>query len=98
MISHCANRDCAVPFRHFRGGRLYRFDLKQPSAPCADVPNAICSAKPSRASVFFWLCEECSAKYSLRFNFREGITLVPLLSSSAGKASIGPVVLLPPTP
>lgn len=78
MISHCANPDCKLPLHYLRGGRLYRFDIRQPSGPCSDVPNAICSMKPSHASVFFWLCEQCSLKFSLKFNSREGLALAPL--------------------
>ena len=78
MISHCANPDCKVPFHYFRGGRLYRFDIRHPSTPCNDVPNAVCSLKPSHAAVFFWLCEQCSLRYSLKFNVQEGLTLAPL--------------------
>ncbi len=77
MISHCANPDCGVPFHYLRGGHLYRFDLKSPSFPCNDVPNTICSLKPTQAVVFFWLCEQCSAIYSLRFDSRHGVALVP---------------------
>jgi len=91
MISHCANRACALPFHYLRGGRLYRFDLKAPSTPCADVPNAICSQKPSHATVFFWLCEQCSKRYSLHFDVREGTRLVPRTHHTA-KPSTGPVI------
>lgn len=91
MISHCANRACALPFHYLRGGRLYRFDLKEPRRPCADVPNAICNSKPSYASVFFWLCEGCSAKYALRFNVREGVRLVALMDHMP-KAGTAPVI------
>ena len=77
MISYCANLDCRLPFHYLRGGRLYRFDIKHPTTPCSDVPNAICSLKPSHATVFFWLCEQCSVKYSLKFNFHDGIRIVP---------------------
>jgi hypothetical protein len=60
MISHCANPDCAQPFHYLRGGHLYRFDITDPSAPRADVPNAICSLKLAHATVFFWLCHVAS--------------------------------------
>lgn len=83
MISCCANPSCGRPFHYLRGGRLYRFELSAPSAPCADVPNAICTSKPSHATVFFWLCRECSTKYSLHFNFRDGARLVPRADGTA---------------
>ncbi len=76
MISHCANPRCTLPFHYLRGGRLYRFDITSPSRPCADVPNAVCTLTPPRPTVFFWLCDECSSKYSLRFNFHDGIGLL----------------------
>jgi hypothetical protein len=47
-------------------------------APCKDVPNAICSAKPSHASVYFWLCDSCSRKYTLDFSLRGGVSVLPL--------------------
>lgn len=91
MISHCANRACGLPFHYLRGGRLYRFELKAPHTPCSDVPNAICDSKPSHATIFFWLCERCSARYALRFNVREGVRLVSLVNH-AQKASTAPVI------
>ncbi len=91
MISQCANRDCAVQFHYMRGGHLYRFDLKSPAPPCTDVPNAICSEKPLHATVFFWLCEPCSSRYSLRFNRRDGVQLVAL-PASATRPTTAPVV------
>ncbi len=91
MISHCANPDCKLPFHYLKGGRLYRFDLRHPSAPCTDVPNSICSRKPSHAAVFFWLCEQCSLKHSLKFNVREGLTLAPL-TKAVKRHGAAPVV------
>ena len=90
MISHCANPDCRLPFHYLRGGRLYRFDIRHPSTPCSDVPNAICNTNPSHATVFFWLCEQCSSQYSLRFNIRTGISLIS--PNSARKLSTAPVI------
>ena len=93
MISHCANRHCAQPFHYLRGGHLYRFDITDPNVVCADVPNAICSLKPAHATVFFWLCEQCSSKCSVRFNFHDGSTIVPLTrrTQKIGNAPVIPV-------
>ncbi len=76
MISKCANPQCETAFHHLRGGRLYRFDLRRPLEPCRDGPNAICESKPSHASVYFWLCGECSRQYALRFSPQAGIAVV----------------------
>jgi hypothetical protein len=43
-----------------------------------DVPNAICASKPSHASVYFWLCCDCSRKYTVRFSSYQGVSVVPL--------------------
>ncbi len=79
MITQCANPDCSAPLHYLRGGRLFRFDLRPPLHPCRDVPKTICSAKPAQASVFFWLCESCSRRFSLRFSLRQGLELIPAL-------------------
>ena len=33
LIAPCANPACAVPFRYWRGGKLFRFDVKSPCEP-----------------------------------------------------------------
>ncbi len=95
MISHCANPACALPFHYLRGGRLYRFDIRSPQVPCADVPNSICTEKPPHAIVFFWLCEHCSSQYSLSFDCREGVKLVSL-PRRATRATTAPVIAVTP--
>lgn len=96
MISHCANSACALPFHYLRGGRLYRFDIRSPKTPCADVPNSICSEKPSHATVFFWLCEHCASQYSLSFSCQDGVSLAPLLRHRK-KTTTAPVVAVTST-
>ncbi len=95
MISHCANPACALPFHYLRGGRLYRFDIRSPQVPCVDVPNSICTEKAPHATVFFWLCEQCSSQYSLRFDCHEGAKLVGLPSRSP-RATRTPVIAVTP--
>ena len=91
MVSHCANPNCNVPFHYLRGGRLYRFEIKSPQIPCADVPNAICSEKPSRATVYFWMCKDCSRRFSLKFDACTGVELVP--TANRGQIGNSPVVI-----
>ena len=91
MVSHCANPDCGVPFHYLKGGRLYRFEIKSPEMPCADVPNAICSEKPSRATVFFWMCVDCCRRFSLKFDPCAGVQLVPL--TSPNQLGTAPVIV-----
>jgi len=62
LISHCANPHCQVPLLYLRNGRLYKFAAKP----------------PARGTIFFWLCGHCSARFSLKFEPVQGVTLVPL--------------------
>lgn len=89
MVSQCANPNCSVPFHYLRGGRLYRFEVRSPNLPCADVPNSICELKPKRATVYFWMCSKCSPKFALSFDPKRGIELTPLeRARSVGKAPV----------
>ena len=89
MISTCAKPACKNPFHYLRGGRLYRFDVTPPSAPCIDVSNAVSANTPARTSVFSWLCKGCSSKPSLRFD-GHGVVVTPLLRADRelGKAPV----------
>jgi hypothetical protein len=55
MVSKCANPQCTDEFRYFRGGKLFRFQF-------ADAPQA-----PSiKRTKFYWLCQDCAPRYTLR--------------------------------
>ena len=73
MISKCANPKCEVEFHYLRGGRLYRFDVRRPKAPCTDLPNAILAQNPSNTTVYFWLCEKCSKVNTVQFSLTKGM-------------------------
>ena len=81
MVKTCANPACAAPFRYWRGGKLFRCDLKTPSEPCLDVSDQVCELKPIRSSLFFWLCENCCSSLTLRFDLHTGPAIVPLRST-----------------
>jgi hypothetical protein len=78
MVSRCANPKCNMDFRHLHDGKLFRFDLRRPAEPCVDVPKTICAQKPVHASVYFWLCNDCAAKYKLEFSQGMGVKLLPM--------------------
>lgn len=63
MVSYCANIECSVPFRYFRGGRLLIRPL---------------DGRLSRRRVeHFWLCESCAKRYTLRLSAEGAIVLIP---------------------
>ena len=65
MVSKCANPNCSAAFHH-RRGRLFRF----PKRPVQDS----CPA-PTDSVQHFWLCEVCSATYSLEYHEAKGVAL-----------------------
>ena len=77
MISHCANPECGAPFHYLRGGRLYRFETPAEAHSREAIPNAIYTMRPPRMSVYFWLCDKCSRRLSLRFQPGRGLELCP---------------------
>jgi hypothetical protein len=89
MVKTCANPACAAPFRYWRGGKLFRCDVKTPSGACLDDPDQIRQLKPVRSSVFFWLCENCYSTMTLRFDPRKGLTIVPLTNTETHRNAIG---------
>ena len=80
MIRKCANPDCEVEFHCSREGRLFPFEIKNPTEPCRDVPAVICEKKPGRATVYFWLCERCCGQFALQFTVNTGVRLTPRYS------------------
>jgi hypothetical protein len=89
MVKTCASPACAAPFLYWRGGKLFRFDVKVPCEPSRVVPGQICELKPSRISVFFWLCKKCCSTLTLGFNPHQGLAIVPLKRAEAHRNVIG---------
>jgi hypothetical protein len=80
VVKTCANPACAAPFLYWRGGQLFRFDVKVPCEPHLDVSEHIYKSKPRRNSVFFWLCENCCSTMGLSFDPHLGLRILPLRS------------------
>ena len=52
MIHQCANPSCGKPLHYLREGRIFVFDLPDPSVPA--------SGDRARRLQHFWLCGPCS--------------------------------------
>jgi len=89
MVNTCANPACAAPFHYWRGGRLFRCDIKAPCEPCRDVPDQICHLKPIRSSVFFWLCKNCCSTVTLSFDVHNGLAILPISNTKRQSHVIG---------
>jgi hypothetical protein len=88
MISKCANPGCSVQFHSLEGGHLYRFKVETPQSHCAEVPNSICELESERAKVYFWMCSQCSSKFSLSFDSKHGLQLIALKRLPRGDALV----------
>lgn len=67
MVGKCANPECVVPFRYFRDGKLFRFDLGAPSPRVRIQPDC-------RRIEHFWLCGACASMMTLIWENGVGVT------------------------
>ena len=58
MLDRCANPNCGVPFRHLRGGKVFRMSTDA----AADLRI---TRMPAPGVEYFWLCQACSHAYTL---------------------------------
>lgn len=79
MLSHCANSQCRKPFLRLRDGKLFLVEIDRLTRPGEPAhPPFIHARKEQRAVEHFWLCNECSSRWSLVYDRDEGIRLTPL--------------------
>lgn len=73
MLGKCSNPTCSAPFRYLRDGRLFRLE-----------PDPIArTSKPNRLE-YFWLCDSCSPRMSLRISEAGKVLPVMLPASDCG--------------
>ncbi len=61
MVGRCANPVCGIPFRYYRDGKLFRFELSAPSTELRGRPGAA----TRRRIEDFWLCGACASRMTL---------------------------------
>lgn len=88
MIEKCANPECSAEFRYLSRGRLFSFELRNPTGSCRDGPRQICEKKPPYAVVNFWLCENCAPRFTLRFTANAGFSVLPVPAKSSSPIPI----------
>ncbi len=76
MVSKCANPECAVPFRYFHTGKLFRVETaagldRRRTTLGQDTQRR----KPLRRLEFFWLCEDCAQRMTVVFDRDSGVTV-----------------------
>ena len=74
MLHKCANPACAVPFRSLRDGKLFLAETFP-----SDINDFFDgNRRKIRRREHFWLCDACSAHFTLRFDQTQGMLTVPL--------------------
>ncbi len=74
MLQKCANPSCSTPFRSLREGKLFLAESLPPESA-----SFVSGCPPKiRRREHFWLCETCSAQFTLRFDAQRGMLTVPL--------------------
>lgn len=73
MLHKCANPACTNPFRSLREGKLFLAET------VATEGNAVFDGtrRKLRRREHFWLCDTCSANFTLRFDPTLGMLTVP---------------------
>ena len=74
MLHKCANPACTVPFLSLREGKLFLAETFPSETGVAFDGNR----RKVRRREHFWLCDACSAHFTLRFDTTLGMLAVPL--------------------
>jgi hypothetical protein len=82
VVGKCANRDCGAPFRYFRDGRLFAFELsgRRPS-------EAEKSTADHHSVEHFWLCGQCASTLTLILEPNRGVVARPLPCNGASSGA-----------
>ena len=86
MVSKCANPECAVPFRYFHQGKLFRLETESGHDRRHEMGDETGVKKPLRRIEFYWLCEHCAGQLTLRYEKGTGVAVRPRLVASASAA------------
>jgi hypothetical protein len=86
MVSKCANPDCAVLFRYFRQGKLFRFEAEAGPERRRTMGTEGGNKKQMHRLEFYWLCEECASKLTLIWRKGIGVSVRPHLAARASAA------------
>src|SRR5438105_13215694 len=58
VLHRCANPDCSQPFKYFRHGKLFSFEMESRSR----IPE-----KSKKSRKVLWLCGRCARRMTLKF-------------------------------
>ena len=77
VLHKCANPDCSQPFKYFRHGKLFSFEMESRSG----IPE-----KSKKMRKVLWPCGRCVRRMALKFGKESGLVAVPLEPHRRGVA------------
>jgi hypothetical protein len=83
MLHKCANPGCTVPFRSLHEGKLFLAETFTP-----DMDGFDGNRRKIRKREHFWLCEACSAHFTLHFDASRGMLTVPISNTTGRRAQV----------
>jgi hypothetical protein len=81
MLHKCANPACTAPFRSLREGKLFLAETFPSNLNASFDGNR----RKVRRREHFWLCDVCSAQFTLHFDANLGMLTVPLSNRAASR-------------
>lgn len=92
MLSRCANSQCGKPFLRLREGKLFLVETDDSGKSGELASPPLVRARPGQRHIeHYWLCEDCTAQWTLIYTQESGVALAPLrrLATDASPPAIG---------
>jgi hypothetical protein len=77
MLSKCANPECLATFLYFHLGKLFRLETESGTERRRLLGGDSGKQKALRRVEFYWLCESCAKKMTLKFEKGVGVSVQP---------------------
>jgi hypothetical protein len=74
VLQKCANPICYAQFRYLHQGKLFEVEIQYRNGPSDDAPGRLGNGKGHVE--WFWLCDQCAPRVSLRFVPGQGLVMV----------------------
>ena len=82
MLQKCANPICTTPFRYLRNGKLFQVEIDRRG----DIQISPVLRHGPIKMEYFWLCDECAATVTIRFDSTQGLVVAPLAATRQRQA------------
>jgi len=80
VLNKCANPVCSAQFRFLHQGKLFEVEVQYAESLTSDGQTKSGNGKGHVERC--WLCDECAARITLRFDARRGVVMVSSLTGS----------------